>query len=279
MRNRPILVEPGDRALDDPVLRSQSGTVPALRPRDPRLDVTAAQFAASFARRVGAVSVQAQRAATRPAAPSAHWRDRVDERNQLRDVVAVAASERDCKRRAAPAGDQVVLGTASRAVDGARASPFVPQTPARASCRSPPATSRSTPPPAASSEDLVQPLLDSGLLPLPQPTPVGHPRAAAHLLRQVLPWDPRPQHEEDSGQHRAVIQPLAAGVVVAPLHLRDQRLDQLPQLIRERPLPSSPAFRMRLTTLASLQDLRSLSRKTERPIRCARCVSTEPKRS
>src|SRR5438105_13118015 len=103
----------------------------------------ARELGAPFARVVRAVAVQRPRSAPWPAPAPAHGRDLVDEWDQLGDVVAVAAGERAGKRRAAPGGDYVMLGAAPRAVDGAGAGLFAPQTPARASCRSPPATSRS----------------------------------------------------------------------------------------------------------------------------------------
>jgi hypothetical protein len=49
----PVLVEPGDRALDYPAFRPKAGSVPALGPRDLRLNVTATQFSAALARVVG----------------------------------------------------------------------------------------------------------------------------------------------------------------------------------------------------------------------------------
>lgn len=195
----PLLVEPGDRALDDPGL-SQSGTVPALRPRHPRLDVTAAQFAASFARVVGAVSVQAQRAATRSAAPSAHRRDRVDERNQLRDVVAVAASERDCKRRPATAGGQGGLEPLLERSTGLGPVFSPPKRPHVRAVDRRPRTSRSTPPPAASSARLRAAAARHRPSAITAADASRSSPSRSHLLRQVFPWDPRPQHEEDSGQ-------------------------------------------------------------------------------
>src|SRR5436309_1199190 len=75
---------------------------------------------------VGAVAVEPARPAARTAATAAHGRHRVDEREQLGDVVAVAACERAGERRAAPAGDQVVLGAAPGTVDRARAGLFAP---------------------------------------------------------------------------------------------------------------------------------------------------------
>jgi hypothetical protein len=116
-----VLVQPGDRALDDPTLGAQPGAVLALRPGDLRLDAAATQLAPALARVVGAVAVERARSATWTAATAAQWRDRVDEREHLRDVVAVAAGERHRERAASPAGDQVVLGAAAGAVDRARA--------------------------------------------------------------------------------------------------------------------------------------------------------------
>ena len=108
-----VLVQPGDRALDDPALLAEPGAVSCLGSGDPRLDVAAAQLAAALARVVGAVAVQLARPPARTAAAAAHGRDRIDERDHLGDVVAVAAGQADRERRAAAAGDQVVLGAAS----------------------------------------------------------------------------------------------------------------------------------------------------------------------
>jgi hypothetical protein len=108
-----VLVQPGDRALDDPALLAESGAVRCFGGGDPRLDAAAAELAPSFARVVGAVAIEPFRAMPWPAAAAAHRRDRVDERDHLRDVVAVAARQSDRERAAAPAGDQVVLGAAS----------------------------------------------------------------------------------------------------------------------------------------------------------------------
>jgi hypothetical protein len=88
-----VLVEPGDRSFDDPAVAAESGAVRALGPRDPRLDVAAAELAAALAGVVGAVAIEPVWATTRPAAVSAHRRDRVHEWDHLRDVVAVAAGQ------------------------------------------------------------------------------------------------------------------------------------------------------------------------------------------
>jgi hypothetical protein len=100
-----VLVQPRDRPLDDPALAAKPGAVVALWPGDLRLDVTPAQLTASFARVVSAIAVEAARPAPRPATTAAHRGDRVNERDELADVVAVAAGEREGKRRAAATGD------------------------------------------------------------------------------------------------------------------------------------------------------------------------------
>jgi hypothetical protein len=108
-----VLVQPGDRALNDPALLAEPGAVRCFGGGDPRLDAAAAELAPSLARVVGAVAVEPFRSAAGTAAAAAHGRDRVDERDHLRDVVAVAAGQSDRERAAAPAGDQVMLGAAS----------------------------------------------------------------------------------------------------------------------------------------------------------------------
>jgi hypothetical protein len=80
---------------------------------DLRLDAAAAQLAAALARVVGAIAEELARATPRTAAPAAHRRDRIDQRDHLRDVVAIAAGQPDRQRRATAAGDQVMLGAAS----------------------------------------------------------------------------------------------------------------------------------------------------------------------
>jgi hypothetical protein len=81
----------------------------------------------------------------------------------------------------------------------------------------------------------VQPLPHPRLLPLIQTTPTGHTRAEAELERQVRPRDPGVQHEQDPLQRLPIRQPLPTRITEAPLLHRQQRLDQLPQLVRHDP--------------------------------------------
>jgi len=61
--------------------------------------------------------------------------------------------------------------------------------------------------------------------------PAGHARAVAEFLRQPLPGDAGGEHEQDPGQDFAVVEPSAAGVSLAARWSRQQRLEQLPELV------------------------------------------------
>lgn len=65
---------------------------------------------------VSAIGVDHTRSVQRVAAQSANRRDRVDQRQQLRDVVDVRAGQDRGKRRAVGVGDDVVLGTGARTI-------------------------------------------------------------------------------------------------------------------------------------------------------------------
>src|SRR5207249_4204804 len=69
---------------------------------------------------VGAVSEQTVGASPRPAAHTGNGRDGVEQRDQLGDVVAVAARDREGERDPGRI-DEMVLGTGAAAVDWARA--------------------------------------------------------------------------------------------------------------------------------------------------------------
>lgn len=70
---------------------------------------------------VAAVSDELVGTASRPTNEPAHGRYLVDERDQLGDVVAVAAGEREGQRQAALVDDQVVFRAQPSTVDRARA--------------------------------------------------------------------------------------------------------------------------------------------------------------
>ncbi len=111
-------------------------------------------------------------------------------------------------------------------------------------------------------QQLVQPVPDAGLLPRPQPPPSRHPAAKAKLLRQVLPADPRVQHEQDPLQHAPVIKRPATRITETPLPRRQQRLDPLP--------PSGPP-----TVSPSSTSLPSLTTDADRPFVARLSVNSE----
>ena len=111
-----VLVQPGDRALDDPALLTEPGAVWLLRSWDRGADPAGPQLASVAAGVVGAVAEQPPRPATRTSALAAHRWNRIHERQQLEDVVVVAGAERERERRAPSAGNRLVLGAAPGAV-------------------------------------------------------------------------------------------------------------------------------------------------------------------
>ena len=104
------LVQPGEGALDDPAVAAEPGAVLGLAASDLRCDATPPELAAMAVVVVTAVGTQAFRSAARPADLDAHRWDTVDQRDQLRDVVAVAASDRPGERDPARVYEKVMLG-------------------------------------------------------------------------------------------------------------------------------------------------------------------------
>jgi hypothetical protein len=87
---------------------------------DHRGDAAGADQAAVLVMVVAAVGVHLVRPAQWPAASAPQRWNAVDERDELGDVVTVAAGQDDLQGYAAGVGDQVVLGTGPAPVDRAR---------------------------------------------------------------------------------------------------------------------------------------------------------------
>lgn len=115
------LMEPGEGALDDPAVAAEAGAVAVLAAREYRFDPARPQLPPVSLRVVGAVSEQPLGAAAGPANATADRRDAVEQRQQLRDVVAVATGESPGQRQAAAVGQEVVFGARTAPVDRARA--------------------------------------------------------------------------------------------------------------------------------------------------------------
>ncbi len=98
-------VQPGEAALDHPALLAQAGAVGDAAAGNARRDAALAELTAVDVVVVAAVGEQLARSAAGSSAAAADRRDGVDQRNQLGDVVAVAAGEADGQRDAPGVAD------------------------------------------------------------------------------------------------------------------------------------------------------------------------------
>ena len=102
-------VQPGEGPLDDPAQAPKPRAVLGLAAGDHRLDAPRPQCAAVGVVVVGAVGDERVGAQPRPPDLALDRPDRVDQRQQLGDVVAVAAGQGGGERDAAGVGQKVVL--------------------------------------------------------------------------------------------------------------------------------------------------------------------------
>ncbi len=116
----PEPVQQGEALLDDPAVHAQPGPVLGASSRDERRDAVLPHQRAVLVVVVAPVGVEGVRASARTAPLAADRRDRLDQGDQLGDVVAVATGQRDRQRNAVPFGDQMVFRASSGTVDRAR---------------------------------------------------------------------------------------------------------------------------------------------------------------
>ena len=95
------VVEPGEGAFNDPAVAAEPGAVLALATSDERLDAALPDEAAVLVVVVAAVGDQRPRSVSWATGAAADGRHPVEQFEQLRDVVAVAAGERPGERDAA----------------------------------------------------------------------------------------------------------------------------------------------------------------------------------
>jgi len=88
------VVEPGEGPLDDPTSPTEPGAVLRLAASDDGFDASRADEAAVLVVVVAAIGDDLLGATTGPADLASHRRDPLEERDQLGDVVAVAARKR-----------------------------------------------------------------------------------------------------------------------------------------------------------------------------------------
>src|SRR5438270_1449166 len=111
-------MQPGEGALDDVAHDAEAGAMRCATAGDARGDLQATDRVAVFLVVIAAVGVEITRASARLPALAADLRDRLDQRQQLGDVVPVAAGEQHRQRDAVRVGDQVVLRTRPSPIDG-----------------------------------------------------------------------------------------------------------------------------------------------------------------
>jgi hypothetical protein len=120
-------VEPGEGALDDPARPPESATVSAIAIREDRADAPSAQFIAMAHRVVAAVTLHAAGPTARRSGTSADRGHRVDQREQLGDVVAVGGGQRRDERNPVAVGENMMLRPGLAAIGRVRSSFFPPR--------------------------------------------------------------------------------------------------------------------------------------------------------
>ena len=116
-----VVVEPGEGALDDPADAAEAGAVLGLTASDLGLDPADAELAPVLVVVVAAVGGDPLGPSPWPADLAAYRRDALDERDELRDVVAVAAGDRPGERDPGRVYEKVMLGAVSGSINRARA--------------------------------------------------------------------------------------------------------------------------------------------------------------
>lgn len=115
------VMQPGEGAFDDPAHTPEPGAVLGLAASDLGCDPTRAYKTPVLVVVVAAIGAEPQGATARPTDLAAHSGDAVDERDELSDVVAVAAGERPGERDPARVYEKVMLGARSGSINRARA--------------------------------------------------------------------------------------------------------------------------------------------------------------
>ena len=116
-----VVVEPGEGALDDPADTAQAGPVLGLAAGDLGLDAAGAQLAPVLVVVVAAIGAEALGSAAGSTDLAAHRRDPFDERDQLGDVVSVAAGDRPGERDPGRVYEKMMLRPVSGSINRARA--------------------------------------------------------------------------------------------------------------------------------------------------------------
>jgi hypothetical protein len=115
------VMQPGEGALDDPAGAAEPGTVLGLAARDLGRDPKLPELTPILVVVVAAVGEHARGPSARASDSATHRRHSLDQRDKLRDVVAVAARYRPGKRDPRRVYEKVMLGAVSGSINRARA--------------------------------------------------------------------------------------------------------------------------------------------------------------
>ena len=115
------VVQPGEGALDDPASATQAGAVFGLAASDLGCDPTLSELAPVLVVVVASVGRQTLGPLSRPTCLAAHGRYSLEQGDELRYVVAVAAGDRPGERDPRGVDQEVVLRAVSGSVNRARA--------------------------------------------------------------------------------------------------------------------------------------------------------------
>ena len=122
------LMKPGDAALDHPARLTQATTMGRAAFGEFGADATRLQGISMRLRIVTAITLHAFGLVHRPAGFPRQMRDRLDQGQQLRDVVAVGLGQDDAQRNALRVDAEVVLAARLAAIGWVRSSFFPPCT-------------------------------------------------------------------------------------------------------------------------------------------------------
>lgn len=202
----PELLHPTERPLNVPAEFTQAAPAGSTALSEQRFNVAMTQLRAVPFVIVAAIALQTVGTPTWPSDLSGDGRHRIEQRDGLRDIIAVGGGQMHRQRHSAGVGDQVDLTAGLATIHGTGAS----------FCACAERSQMATVNQEAAEVDLfqeaqiVQETLvdvrpDAHTTPPTQPPPAGHAAAATHFLWQILPRDTGPQDEQNAGERFAVV--------------------------------------------------------------------------
>jgi hypothetical protein len=123
-----VLAQPGEGAFYDPAMNAQATAMRRPAVGQERDNAAAPQLASMRLRVIGSVPQNRLGMPTRPSHFARDGRDGIDQRQQLRDVIAVGPRDLDRQRNAVRRGQEMVLGARLAAIRGIGAGLGPPKT-------------------------------------------------------------------------------------------------------------------------------------------------------